>query len=319
MLIDHYGRQIRYLRVSVTDRCNLRCLYCTHHHFEWLPPEEILSYEEIYRVVRAAVSLGLERVRLTGGEPLVRRNFVRLVELLSGIRGLRDLSLTTNGLLLPEMAQELRKAGLRRVNVSLDTLRPDRFLEITGFDGLSRVLSGIEAALSAGLNPVKINTVIMRGINEDEIPEMVRLTISEPLHLRFIEFMPVGEGADWGPERFVPLSEIMERATEVGELQPAVVEGGGPARVFRLPEARGTVGFIAALSEHFCGSCNRLRLTPEGRLRFCLFSDQEFDLRPYLDRGEEALREALLEAIRYKPASRMDSGRPRRIMRSIGG
>ncbi len=319
MLIDNYGRRIRYLRVSVTDRCNLRCLYCSHNHFEWLPPEEILSYEEIYRVVKAAVSLGLERVRLTGGEPLVRKDFVQLVELLSGIEGLRDLSLTTNGLLLSDMARALKEAGLHRVNVSLDTLRADRFQKITGLDGLSRVLAGIEAALSAGLRPVKINTVIMRGLNEDEIPEMVRWTLSEPLHLRFIEFMPVGEGADWGPERFVPLSEIMERASEVGELQPAALEGGGPARVFRLPGARGTVGFIAALSEHFCGSCNRLRLTPEGRLRFCLFSDREFDLRPYLNQGEEVLRQALLEAIRHKPASRLDSETPKRVMRSIGG
>lgn len=316
MLLDSYGRRITYLRVSVTDRCNLRCLYCSRHRFRWLPPEEILTYEEIARVVRVAVEMGVERVRLTGGEPLLRRGICGLIRMLAGIEGLRDLSLTTNGVLLSELASELKAAGLARVNISLDTLDPEKFKRITGMDALARVLAGVEAALARGLTPVKINTVVVRGLNEEEVPEMARLTLSEPLHLRFIEFMPIGEGNEW-EDRFVGLEEVMERVREVGDLWPAEVEGGGPARIFRLPGARGTVGFIAAMSRHFCAACNRLRLTPEGRLRLCLFSDREFDLRPYL-RREEDLRQALAEAVRLKPASRVGT-MPRRLMRSIGG
>ncbi|WP_297056467.1 GTP 3',8-cyclase MoaA [Thermosulfurimonas sp.] len=316
MLLDSHGRRITYLRVSVTDRCNLRCLYCSRHRFQWLPPEEILTYEEIARVVRVAVELGVERVRLTGGEPLLRRGLPGLIRMLADIEGLRDLSLTTNGVLLSDLASELKAAGLARVNVSLDTLDPEKFKRITGMDALARVLAGVEAALARGLTPVKINTVVVRGLNEEEVPEMARLTLSEPLHLRFIEFMPIGEGNEW-EDRFVGLEEVMERVREVGDLLPAEVEGGGPARIFRLPGARGTIGFIAAISRHFCAACNRLRLTPEGRLRLCLFSDREFDLRPYL-RREEDLRQALAEAVRLKPVSRAGT-RPRRLMRSIGG
>jgi len=318
MLVDLFGRRITYLRISITDRCNLRCLYCSGRPFEWLTPERILSYEEIYRLVKVAVHLGVERVRLTGGEPLVRRGVAGLIRMLAGIPGLRDLSLTTNGLLLADLAQELRGAGLRRVNVSLDTFDPEKFRRITGVDGLERVLAGIEAALSAGLTPVKVNVVVMRGLNDEEVPELARWTLSTPVHLRFIEFMPVGEGTEWGPDRFVPLEEIRERAAEAGELRPAEVEGGGPARVFRLPGGKGTVGFIAAMSRHFCRHCNRLRITPEGRIRYCLFSDREFDLRPHLARGEEALAEALRQAVRRKPASRLGL-EPRRLMRTIGG
>ncbi len=319
MLRDGYGRLIRYLRVSVTDRCNLRCLYCSYRDFAWLPPEEILSYEEIYEVVSAAVSLGVERVRLTGGEPLIRKGLPELVRKLASIPGIRDLSLTTNGLRLAEMAAELKNAGLHRVNISLDTLRPERFSELTGSDGLSRVLAGIEEALRVGLEPVKINVVVLRNFNEDEIPDLVGLTFREPLHIRFIEFMPVGEGTVEHTERWVPLPEIRRRVEEMGPLEPVEAKGGGPARYFRLPGARGSVGFIGALSEHFCGECNRLRLTPEGRLRFCLFSDEEFDLRPYLSMGPEALRAALQKAVLRKPASRLGEASPRRLMRSIGG
>ncbi|QJA05801.1 GTP 3',8-cyclase MoaA [Thermosulfurimonas marina] len=319
MLKDRYGRRLRYLRVSVTDRCNFRCLYCSRDFSEWLPREDILSLEEIREVVAAAVSLGVERVRLTGGEPLVRRDFPHLVRMLSEIPGLRDLSLTTNGYRLAELARELKQAGLHRVNLSLDTLKAERFRELTGVDGLSRVLSGLEAALSVGLHPVKVNMVVMRGVNEDEILEMARLSLSEPLEVRFIEFMPVGPGVSWEEERFLPLAEIMERVRELGPLEEVPSQGGGPARVFRLPGARGRVGFIAAISRHFCDRCNRLRLTAEGRLRLCLFSEEEFDLRPYLGRGPEVLREALLEAVRRKPFGKELSGKRRRPMRAIGG
>ncbi|OAQ20008.1 GTP 3',8-cyclase MoaA [Thermosulfurimonas dismutans] len=319
MLKDAYGRQIRYLRVSVTDRCNLRCLYCSQKAFEWLPPEDILSYEEIYEVVSAAVELGVERVRLTGGEPLIRKGLPELIRRLAAIPGLKDLSLTTNGLRLKELASELKAAGLKRVNVSLDTLRPERFRELTGLDGLSKVLAGIDAALSVGLSPVKINMVVLRGFNEDEIEEMAKLTFEKPVHVRFIEFMPVGEGAGWNEERWMPLFEIRKRVESVGSLYPTVSEGGGPAKSFRFAGAKGAVGFIAAMSEHFCARCNRLRLTPEGKLRFCLFSDREFDLKPYLSQGREVLKKILVESVKEKPASRLEGHLPRRLMRSIGG
>lgn len=319
MLRDGQGRIIDYLRVSVTDRCNLRCFYCSRGAFEWLPPEEILSYEEIYEVVAAAVELGVKRVRLTGGEPLVRKGLPALVRQLASLPGLEDLSLTTNGLRLKELARELKQAGLKRVNVSLDTLRKERFRELTGKDALSQVLEGIEAALEVGLQPVKINAVILRGFNEDEIEDLARLSLERPLEVRFIEFMPIGQGNPWGEEYWYPLEEIKRRVEEVAPLEEASSLGGGPAQVFRFPGAAGTLGFIAALSQHFCHRCNRLRLTPEGKLRFCLFSDQEFDLEPYLSQGREALKEALLRSIKLKPASRFSGAGPKRLMRSIGG
>ncbi|RUM88775.1 MAG: GTP 3',8-cyclase MoaA [Thermodesulfatator sp.] len=319
MLVDGFGRQIRYLRVSVTDRCNFRCLYCSRGPLKWLPPEEILAFEEIREIVAAAVSLGVERVRLTGGEPLLRRDFPYLVRLLAQIPGLRDLSLTTNGYYLADLARELRKAGLHRVNLSLDTLRRDRFRELTGVDGLSRVLAGMEAALAVGLHPVKINMVVVRGVNEDEVVEMARLSLSEPLEVRFIEFMPVGSGVPWREDRLVPVGEILKRLQELGPLLKEPSQGGGPAQVFRFPGARGRVGFIAALSRHFCDRCNRLRLTAEGRLRLCLFSEEEYDLRPYLRQGRKALQEALQEAARRKPWGKNLFGEHRRPMRAIGG
>jgi len=319
MLKDRYGREIKYLRVSVTDRCNLRCLYCSQRAFEWLPPDQILSYEEIYEVVAAAVELGVERVRLTGGEPLIRKDLPTLIRRLADLPELRDLSLTTNGIKLAELALELKAAGLKRVNVSLDTLRPERFKELTGSDSLSKVLTGIETALAAGLVPVKINMVVLRGFNEDEVEEMAGLTLEKPLQVRFIEFMPVGEGVDWDERRWMSVSEIRKRVERLGPLYPTVSEGGGPARSFRLAGAKGTIGFITAMSEHFCARCNRLRLTPEGKLRFCLFSDREFDLRPYIPQGREVLKKILREALKEKPASRLEGHPPKRVMRSIGG
>ncbi len=319
MLKDSCGRSIKYLRISVTDRCNLKCFYCSFYDFEWLPQKEILSYEEIEEVARAAVELGVTHIRLTGGEPLLRKGFTELVKRLSRIKGLEDLSLTTNGILLGKYAVELKEAGLKRVNVSLDTLRPERFKRLTGKDLLEEVLSGIRAALGVGLEPVKINTVVIRGFNEDEVEEIAALSIREPLHVRFIEFMPVGDGALWGGDRWVPSEEVKRRVESLGPLEQAGVLGLGPARVFRFPGAKGTVGFISAMSEHFCGSCNRIRLTPEGKLRYCLFSDDEFDLRPYIAKGREALKEAIARAVALKPATRSLSSNPKRIMRSIGG
>ncbi len=322
MLSDTFGRKINYLRVSVTDRCNLRCFYCSSKDsFAWLPPQEILSYEEFLEIIKVALSLGIEKIRLTGGEPLVRKGLVEFVARVAALPGLKDLSLTTNGVLLAEYALPLKKAGLKRVNVSLDTLKPDKYEALCGRPFLPQVLAGIEAALAAGLFPVKINTVVLRGYNDDEIEELARLTLKTPLEVRFIEFMPVGEGAPWKHEAFVPAEEIKERLRELGELRPSPSYGAGPAKTFSFPGAKGKIGFITAMSDHFCHRCNRLRLTPEGKLRPCLFSDQEIDLKPLVrgQRDRKGLEAAFLKALAIKPSSRLKSALPKRLMRSIGG
>ena len=246
---------------------------------------EILSYEEICRLTTAAVQAGISKVRITGGEPLMRKGVVELCRLLSGLDGLESLTLTTNGVRLQELAQSLYKAGVQRINVSLDTLRPTRFRKITGYDLLSQVLAGIEAAEEVGLHPVKINTVVMRGVNEDEIEDFAELSVEKPYHVRFIELMPFSEFGDH-ESLFVPVEEIVKRVKRVGDLslEPAA-ESSGPARLCSLPGAQGKVGFIAPLSYHFCGSCNRLRLTANGKLRTCLFSEKELDIKAPLRAG----------------------------------
>ncbi len=325
-LTDRHQRRINYLRVSVTDRCNLRCHYCM--------PEEgvpslghgaILSYEEFLRVGRVAVALGIEKIRVTGGEPLVRKGIEDFLGRLARLDGLRDLALTTNGLLLAQRVQALRDAGLRRVNVSLDTLRPDRFERITRRPGLDRVLAGIRAARDAGLRPVKVNVVAMRGVNHDEILDFAAFAREEGVQVRFIEFMPAG--AAWEEARVVPAREILETlAAALGPLRtlpngPA----GGPSRVFELPGG-GTVGVISPLSDHFCGTCNRLRLTADGRLRTCLFSRSEIDLRAVLRSGadDRELARVLREAVSAKPAGHglsatPDGPRDRPSMHRVGG
>ncbi len=320
MLVDAFGRRITYLRLSVTDRCNLRCFYCSRQNaFSWLSPEEILSYEELFEVVRVGVSLGIERVRLTGGEPLVRKGLTDFIARLSALP-LKDIALTTNGVLLAGYAEELKAAGLKRLNVSLDTLREDRFALLCGKPYLKEVLAGIEAALKAGFHPVKINTVALRGKNEDELLDLARLAEKWPVEVRFIEFMPVGEGAGWGTEYFLSLEEVKERLTPLGPLTPVEKKGGGPAKVFTFPGAKGRIGFIGAMSEPFCRGCNRLRLTPEGKLRPCLFSDREIDLKGILRRPhrDEELAFAFKEAVANKPVSKHRHV-PHRLMRSIGG
>jgi cyclic pyranopterin phosphate synthase len=307
--LDAYHRPISYLRVSVTDRCNLRCVYC-------MPPEgiplrahdEILSYEEIETIVRAAAEMGIHKVRLTGGEPLVRLGIVELVQMLARIPGIDDLSMTTNGTLLPRYADDLKKAGLRRVNVSLDTLRPARFRQITRQGSLEDALSGIQSAHQAGLEPVKINAVIIRHLNDDEVTDLARKTVTEGWHLRFIEWMPVGDdpstAGDW-ETCVVTAAEIRARIEEaLAPLEPAALEAGaGPARYYRVPGARGTIGFISPFSEHFCGTCNRLRLTADGQLRPCLLSSYEIDLRTPLRSGADLgeIRALLEQGIADKP------------------
>ncbi|MFC2016375.1 GTP 3',8-cyclase MoaA [Chloroflexota bacterium] len=284
-LFDSWQRQINYLRISVTDHCNLSCVYCSVGSVPYLPPSEILSYEEIQRVVQVAASMGINKVRLTGGEPLVRSDLSKLVRMLAQIESIDDLSLTSNGIQLSKYAVELKEAGIKRVNVSLDTLKEDRFKRITGRDKLREVLSGIEAARRAGLNPVKINMVVLRGINDDETLDFARMSIREGWHVRFIEFMPFGT-PDTEVIETVSAEEIRERIRPLGKLEPYTgTTGNGPARYYRLPGDGGTIGFISPMTEHFCHSCNRLRLTSDGQLRPCLLDDDEVNLKEPLRNG----------------------------------
>ncbi len=303
-LSDSFQRPINYLRISVTDRCNLRCIYCMPTSgIQLISHSDIISYEEIYTIVRAAAELGINKIRLTGGEPLARLGLPGLVQMLAGIDAIDDISMTTNGVLLGRYAAELKQAGLQRVNVSLDTLKPDRFEFITRSNKLSDVLEGIEVARSVGLNPVKINVVVLAGINDDEIPDFAAKTITDGWHVRFIEHMPVaGGGVIASPA--INASDMMKRLDSLGELEPCLPSiGNGPARYFRFPQAKGTVGFITPISEHFCFSCNRLRLTADGKLRPCLLADDEIDLKQPLRSGisSEALKKLIEEAVARKP------------------
>lgn len=321
--VDSFGRSIDYLRISVTDRCNLRCIYC-------MPPEgvphishsEILSYEEIRLVVQAAAQLGIRRIRLTGGEPLVRADFPELVKMLSRIEGIMELSLTTNGALLKDYAQVLKQAGLSRVNVSLDTLRADRFQDITRLGELEDVHAGIEAAKEVGLYPIKINTVVIRGINDGEILDFARMTYTEGWHVRFIELMPFK-----GVAQPVPSVEVQQHVSSLGRLEPCMsITGNGPARYYRLAGAQGTIGFISPLTEiYFCSRCNRMRLTPDGKLRPCLLGDDEIDLRTPLrsNASMDELKRLILKAVASKPEHhhlKDTNDRPlERKMSQIGG
>ena len=328
--LDACSRPISYLRISVTDRCNLRCVYCMPlEGVEWRPHEETLRYEEIEVVVRAAASLGISKVRLTGGEPLVRSGVVDLVAMLAAVPGVDDLSMTTNGTLLSRYAEPLAGAGLHRVNVSLDTLRPERFRQITRRGELADVLAGMQAARQAGLRPIKVNTVVIRGMNDDEVVDLAGKTVDQAWNVRFIEWMPVGNGTfgdgDWH-QRVVTAGEIRSQIeAALGGLEPAKVDaGGGPARYYRLPGARGTLGFITPVSEHFCRQCNRLRLTADGQLRPCLLADEEIDLRTPLREGAgvEEIEALLLDAMARKPERHhLDEWRKpkNRAMSEIGG
>jgi cyclic pyranopterin phosphate synthase len=271
---------------------------------ELMSHEDILTYEEIHTVARAAAELGINKVRLTGGEPLVRSGLSELIRMLAQIDGIDDISLTTNGTLLSRYAAELKRAGLQRVNVSLDTLKPDKFSLITRSNlALDDVLAGIETARLVGLDPVKLNMVVVSGVNDDEILDFTAKTIDEGWHVRFIEFMPLG-GVGSANSRFTPVSEMRKRLEQVGELQPCLPDvGNGPARYFRFPNARGTVGFITPVSEHFCFHCNRLRLTADGRLRLCLLAEDEIDLRQPLRSGASLaeLKQLIEAAVADKP------------------
>lgn len=307
MMRDGFNRTIDYLRLSVTDRCNLRCVYCLPELApRFAPNGELLSDDEIVKLVEAFAHTGMSKIRITGGEPLVRPGLPALVRRLSSIPGIRDLSLSTNGVLLGGLAAELKTAGLHRVNISLDTLDPARFASIARFGNLKSVLSGIEAALEAGLAPVKLNVVVARGMNDDEVGAFAALTDNKKLHVRFIELMPMGETGFFTPERRVPLGELMAAAAP---LAPASHEdrplGHGPARYYRRPGAAGTIGFISALSCGFCDSCNRVRLSSSGTLIPCLDGDEGVDLRTPLREGAgpDTLTALIRGAIRAKPES----------------
>ena len=317
---------INYLRLSITDRCNLRCFYCTPWGgWEKLPCGEILRYEELLRLAGVAAGVGVRKVRVTGGEPLVRKGAVEFIRNLHRVPGLEEVCLTTNGVLLPELAKDLYAAGLRHLNLSLDSLRPERYRELTGGDHLADVLAGIEAALTLGFSPIKINCVVLKGLNDDELLEFARLTRGHPFQVRFIEFMPTVDQAHW-EQHFLPIAAVRQRLQDLGPLKPILQPAtAGPARIFRVPGFRGELGFISSVSDHHCPTCNRLRLTAAGFLRPCLFAARELDLKTPLRQGvdDETLGRLFREAIKWKNSGAKvgisTSPLPGRTMISIGG
>jgi GTP 3',8-cyclase len=342
---DSYGRRIDYLRISITDRCNLRCVYCMPEEgVPWKGHEEMLSFEEIERFAAAAVQEGISKIRLTGGEPLVRKGIVAHIARLRELTGIEAIALTTNATLLPRMAADLAGAGLARVNISLDSLDPDTYARVTRGGRLEDALAGIDAAFEAGMDPVKINVVVVRSLEQDLV-SFARMTMDRPVHIRFIEYMPVGGEAEpapggacssdtshqvWTEADTVPSDEILARlvvegaAAGLGTLEPVgkgdAPGGWGPAKYYRFGGALGTLGVISPLSHHFCGECNRLRLTADGKLRTCLFSDDELDAREVLRSGtNEDVRALIRAALAAKPESHnMRIGTLRR-MSQIGG
>lgn len=328
-MIDQWGRKVNYMRVSVTDRCNLRCVYCMPlQGVQLRPRDEYLTYDELQRVIEAGLALGIDRIRITGGEPLVRPGLVDFLAKLKPM-GVKDLSLSTNGLLFAQMARELKEAGLDRVNFSLDTLRADRFHKIARLaEDPGPVLDAVNAALDLGMEPVKLNMVVIRGWNEDEIADMARLTIDRPIHMRYIEVMPFSEAYDFTWENLVPAAEMrLKLMEEFEDLEPVRegVYGNGPAKYWRIPGAQGTVGFISAVTECFCGDCNRIRVSADGKINPCLGHVHEVDLKPYLrtpDRTAElvaAMSDAILKKPREHNFDDADADFSQRIMHGIGG
>lgn len=344
---DGFGRDINYLRIAVTDKCNFRCIYCMP--VDGVAPrahDELLSAEEIARFVRLVAGEGIRRVRLTGGEPLVSRRIIPLIRDIRAIPQIEDISLTTNGALLPKLASQLKDAGLNRVNISLDTLDPTLFGKITRLGRLEQTMAGIDAALAWGFEPVKVNCVVVRRLNQD-VAALARLTLDRPIHLRFIEYMPIGDERTsshctvdphapalnpelWDASDTVPSDELRERinagaaAARLGELEPLDINdapaGAGPARYWHFPGAAGTVGFISAMSNHFCANCNRLRLTADGNVRPCLFSDAEYSVREALRRGDDMqVLSIWRDAVAHKPQEHAIIEGTQRFMSQIGG
>ena len=321
---DQFLRKIDYLRISVTDRCNLRCKYCMPADgVQWLPQDYILSFEEILRLIKISTQLGFRRFRITGGEPLVRKEIMNFMREAAQIPRVEDLMLTTNGLLLPEMASDLKAAGVQRVNISLDTMDPVRFSENTRGGDVSKVLQGIFRSLEVGLNPVKVNVVVVRGFNTEELHSFLTLAKQYPLHVRFIELMPIGVSSEHR-ESFVPIMEMKELLGIQEEAPIQDVLGGGPAEYFRPSGYKGSIGFISALSRHFCNTCNRVRLTADGKLRPCLHSNYEVDLREVLRKGssDADILKLFAQAVWHKPAEHHmnnQAWQDTRVMSQIGG
>ena len=324
---DQFGRKIEYLRLSVTDRCNLRCRYCMPESgVADLTHGDVLRYEEMLRVTAAACRLGIRKIRVTGGEPLVRRGIVDFIGRLARLPEKPEITLTTNGLLLAELAEELKAAGLARVNISLDTLRPERFEELTRRSGLEKVLAGIEAAERVGMLPIKLNVIPLADFNADEIVDFARLTLEHPWDIRFIEFMPISADLDYASKDGMSIIEVESRLRTLGELEALPHQASsGPAQMYRLPGAKGRVGLIPSVSGHFCGDCNRLRVMADGRVRGCLFDNEETDLKTVLRDGsdDQALEELLVAAACAKPEKHKINGKdfmaPSRRMHGIGG
>ena len=317
-MLDQYGRNITYLRLSVTELCNLRCLYCMPEDgVSKKRHEEMLTEEEMLSAIRACASLGVRKLRITGGEPLVKRNLVSLCSQASQVEGIEELCITTNGILLPPLAKPLHEAGVRRLNISLDTLQEEKFRYITRIGTLSDALRGIDAALEAGYEKIKINAVLIGGFNDDEIPALAELTRRFPVDVRFIELMPMYDSGDFGPEAFIPYTRVTDA---LPELQPLPADGS-VARLYRLPDAQGNIGLISPVSAHFCKECNRIRITCDGKVKPCLHSPDELSLKG-LSEGE--MREQLRSAIFHKPQwhgelSYTERSRAQRNMNQIGG
>jgi len=325
-LVDNFNRHLNYLRISITDRCNLQCRYCEPQDLiPKLSHAEILTYEEILRVVRVATRLGISKVRITGGEPLVRKGVYEFLHELTATEGLKDVSLTTNGVLLKDNLEKIQAAGISRINISLDTLNPTKYHEITGHDEFDRVWQGIEKAHQMGFYPIKLNIVALKGINEEEFVDMAQLSFQYPFHIRFIEYMPIGR-SDFNPDSLLLAPEIKSRISDLGNL--AIVqedEHDGPARRYKYEDAIGEIGFIPALSQHFCNKCNRLRLTASGQLRPCLLSDHQEDLKEAIRQNcsDRQLSDIFIKTVRHKPSDHnLIAKNPARVcgqMRAIGG
>lgn len=317
-LTDKYGRNIEYLRLSVTDRCDLRCNYCLPKGFkDFEEPEDWLTFDEIERIIRVFGQLGTKRIRITGGEPLVRKDMPKLAARLSELPGIEDLSLSSNATRLRKQAEPLKQAGISRINVSLDTLQADRFKEITGGGKLEKVIDGLMAAKEAGFQPVKINMVVMRGVNDDEVEEMVRFCIEHDFTLRFIEAMPMGDTGREANKQYIPLSEIHDRLAKKYTLTKANMNGGGPARYVRVDDTELRIGFITPISQHFCDTCNRIRLSVDGTLYLCLGQDDSYPLREFMRAGitDDELKEHIQKAIALKPEKHEFNEQPGKLIR----
>ncbi len=317
-LVDPFGRTVEYVRLSVTDKCNMRCFYCMPEGFKGFEvPENWLTFDEIERVIAAFTRLGVSRVRLTGGEPLVRKGLSDLISKLSALEGLDDLSLSTNATLLSRYAEDIHRAGVDRINVSLDSLRTDRFKEITGNGKLDEVLEGLQAAKDVGLAPVKINTVAMKGVNDDEFIDLVNYCGDMGFTLRFIETMPVGSTGRNASSNYLDLQQVISTLSKEFDLIPGVMSGGGPARYYKVRDNDLHIGFITPISQHFCESCNRVRLSVDGSLYLCLGDEHKFELRPLLRHGisDQALEEVIEEAMGLKPKKHEFNDNPDQVVR----